>query len=119
MRVTINKKAFEYAKQLIDQGSFTDKRGRADAHHAKPSTMQEDDFLKSHGWNDYSNWHLGVHIDRPENTKNRYEFPMGDFQILHRSDLIEIQKRAHSLNYPDIAQAAQELVTLIDKKIQK
>lgn len=119
MRVTINKKALEFAKQLIHAGKFTDKRGSADAHHAKPSTVQEDDFLKSHSWLDFSNWYLGVHHDRPENTKNRYEFPIGDFNLLHRSDLLEIQKRAHNNNYDDIAQAAQELVVLMDKKIQK
>jgi hypothetical protein len=119
MRVTINKKAFEFAKQLIHQGKFSDKRGSGDLNHAQPSKAQEDEFLKSHSWNDFSNWHLGVHHDRPENTRNRYEFPIGDFNLIHRSDLLEIQKRAHNNNFDDIAKAAQELVALMDKKIQK
>ena len=30
MRVTLNKKAFEFAKQLIHEHKFSDNRGRAD-----------------------------------------------------------------------------------------
>lgn len=119
MRVTLNKKAFEFAKQMINDGMFSDKKGSADAAHAKPTTQQEDEFLKSSSWNDFSNWHLGVHLDRPENTRNRYEFPMGDFGMIHRSDLLEIQKRAHNHNFEDIAKGAKELVELIDKKTNK
>jgi len=119
MGVTLNKKAFEYAQQLIKAGTFSDKRGSGDAAQAKPTTVQEDEFLKAHSWEEFGRWHLGVHNDRPENTKNRYEFPFGDFNVIHRSDLLEIQKRAHNNNYDDIAQAAQELVDFIDKKVQK
>jgi hypothetical protein len=67
----------------------------------------------------FARWYLGAHNDRPENTRNRYEFPIGDFNLIHRSDLLEVQKKAHSDNYDDIANAAQELVNLIDKKITK
>jgi hypothetical protein len=40
---------------------------------------------------------------------------MGDFSVLHRSDLLHIKKKAHEYNYDDIADAAQQLVDLIDK----
>jgi hypothetical protein len=119
MRVTLNKKAFEFAKEMIHERKFDDKRGSGDAAFVKPSTQQEETFLKAHGWDTFSKWYLGAHYDRPENTRNRYEFPFGDFNLVHRSDLLEIQKKAHSLNYDDIADAAQELVNLIDKKIKK
>lgn len=119
MRVTLHKKAFEFAKQMIHENKFSDKRGSADAAHAMPTTAQEEHYLKSHSWDEFSKWYLGAHLDRPENTRNRYEFPMGDFDLIHRSDLLEIQKRAHKDNYPDIAQAAQDLVDLIDKKTKK
>lgn len=119
MRVTVNKKAFEYAKEMIHKNKFSDKRGSADAKHATPTAQEEEAYIKSYGWDQLSRWYLGVHLDRPENTRNRYEFPMGDFNEIHRSDLLEIQKRAHNNNYPDIAQAAQQLVDLIDKKFKK
>lgn len=119
MRVTLNKKAIEFAKQMIHQRKFSDNRGRADAAHAKPADAQENEFLKTHSWEEFGHWYLGVHNDRPENKRERYEFPIGDFQQIHRSDLLEIQKKAHSLNFDDIAQGAQELVDLIDKKTHK
>lgn len=119
MRVTLNKKAIEFAKEMIHQGKFSDKRGRADADHAKPTSAQEDEFLKTRSWEDFGHWYLGVHNDRPQNNRARYEFPIGDFKEIHRSDLLEVQKRAHSLNYIDIAQGAQELVALIDKRTNK
>lgn len=116
MRVTLNKKAFEFAKQLIHERKFSDNRGRADEKKAKPTSVQEDEFIKTNGWNKFELWYLGAHYDRPENKRERYEFPFGDFQLIHRSDLLAIQKRAHEHNYDDIANAAKQLVDLIDKK---
>lgn len=119
MRVTLNKKAFDFAKEMIKAGKFSDKRGRADADHAKPTDALEEEFLKTHSWEDFGHWYLGAHQDRPQNNRDRYEFPIGDFQEIHRSDLLEVQKKAHSLNYDDIANGAKELVEIMDKKIQK
>jgi len=116
MRVTLNKKAYEFAKEMIHQGKFSDKHGRADAKHAKPNDDQETEFLKSHSWEEFGRWYLGAHYDRPENKRERYEFPIGDFQLIHRSDLLAVKKKAHEHNYDDIADGAQELVDLIDKK---
>lgn len=119
MRVTLNKKALDFAKEMIRQGKFSDKRGRADVVHSIPTSSLEDEFLKIHSWEDFGHWYLGVHHDRPENNRARYEFPIGDFQEIHRSDLLEVQKNAHYLNFNDIANGAKELVELIDKKVQK
>jgi hypothetical protein len=119
MRVTLNKKAYDFAIQMIHEKKFDDKRGSGEVARAKPSNEQEEQFLKSHSWEEFGAWYLGAHYDRPENTRNRYEFPIGDFNVVHRSDLLEIQKRAHSDHYDDIAKAAQELVDLIDKKTKK
>lgn len=119
MRVTLNKKAFEFAKEMIRHGKFSDKHGRGDLKKAQLNTQQETDFLKNHSWEEYGRWYLGAHYDRPENTQSRYEFPMGDYELIHRSDLLEIQKKAHGYGYDDIDHAAQELVALIDKKVNK
>lgn len=119
MRVTLNRKAFDFAKEMIRAGKFSDKRGRADAAHSKPTDALEEEFLKAHSWEDFGHWYLGVHHDRPENNRDRYQFPIGDFQEIHRSELLEVQKKAHSLNYDDIANGAKELVEFIDKKTHK
>lgn len=119
MRVTLNKKALEFAKEMIHQGKFSDRRGSADATQATPTSDQEENYIQSFGWEQFSKWYLGAHVDRPQNTRNRYEFPIGDFEHIHRADLLEIQKRAHKSDFSDIAQAAQELVEQIDKKVNK
>ena len=116
MRITLNKKAFEFAKKLIHERKFSDKHGRPDAKHGHPTNDQENEFLKTHSWEEFGRWYLGAHQDRPENKRERYDFPMGDYTVLHRSDLLEIQKKSHEYNYDDITDAAKELVALIDKK---
>lgn len=117
MKISLNKKAFEFARQLIHERKFSDKHGRADEKHGQPTSAQEDAFLKSHSWEEFGRWYLGVHFDRPENKRERYDFPFGDFQMIHRSDLLYIQKKAHEYHYTDIAKAAAHLVDLIDKKV--
>lgn len=119
MRVTLNKKAFEFAKEMIHHGKFTDKHGRGDLKKAQPDAVQETEFLKNHTWEEYGRWYLGAHYDRPENKQERYQFPIGDFEVIHRSDLLFIQKHAHDHNFDDIANAAKELVDLMDKKTNK
>ena len=83
MRVTLNKKAYDFAKQMIHERKFDDKRGSGDVARAKPSNQQEEQFLKTHSWEEFGAWYLGAHYDRPENTRNRYEFPIGDFNLIH------------------------------------
>lgn len=119
MRVKLNQKAFEFAKQLIHDGKIDERRGSAELKHHTPSVQQADDYIKNHSWEDFGKWHLGVHFDRPENKKERYELPIGDFQHIVRADLIAIQKTAHEYHYMDIDEAAKKLIEMLDKKIQK
>ena len=59
MRVTLNKKAFEFAKQPIHERKFSDKHGRADEKKAKPTSAQEDEFIKNHSWEEFGRWYFG------------------------------------------------------------
>lgn len=119
MRVKLNPKAYEFAKQLIHERKIDDKKGSAELKHHTPTGKQQDEFLKSHPWAEYSKWHLGIHFDRPENSKESYEFPIGDFTNIVKADLIEVQRKAHEYRYMDIEQAAKELIAHIDKKTNK
>lgn len=119
MRVKLNPKAFEFAKQLIHEGKIDDRKGTAELKHHTPSVAQEEEYIKTHSWQEFGKWYLGVHFDRPENTKDRYELPIGDFQSIVRADLIAVQARAHEYHYMDIEKAAKELLEYLDRKIKK
>ncbi len=119
MRVKLNLKAFEFAKQLIHEHKIDDRKGTAELKHHTPTVAQEDTYLKSHTWEDFGKWYLGVHFDRPENKRERYDFPIGDFQTIVRADIIAIKDKAHEYRYPDIVEACDDLLQRIDKKISK
>jgi hypothetical protein len=76
--VKLNPAALEFARQLIREGRVvTDKKGawRAD----KPSTAQENEFVRHHGFEIYGQWHLGVDSHHTTHSKAHYKFPFGDF----------------------------------------
>jgi hypothetical protein len=83
MAVTLNRSAFEHAKELINEGRFVfDERDAWSEH--QPSAQQENEFIQRHGFAEYGKWHLGINNEKPEDTKGHYEFPYGDFKHVHR-----------------------------------
>ena len=49
MAVTLNRRAFEHAKELITEGRFVlDERGAWSEH--QPSAQQENEYIELHGW---------------------------------------------------------------------
>lgn len=112
MTVSVNHEALEHAKNLIREGAT-----EQDSHwgSAQPSADQENAFIERQGWSSYANWHLAYDPDGRENTKERYKFPLGDFQDLHRSALLAIKQRAGSEHYRAVEQAADELLQQLPK----
>lgn len=111
--VTLNPVALEFAGQLIAEGRVEpDKKGawRGD----KPSTVQENDFIRANGFNEYAKWHLAVDNRHSARSKARYKFPFGDFHALHRCGLLAIKARAHEFGYRDIESAADQLLAKIE-----
>ena len=82
---------------------------------AQPSADDENNFLDRHGWDGYSQWFLAVDTDASEETKDRHNFPYGDFRRVHRSGLIAAKQRAAQYDYVDIERAADDLLELLDK----
>ncbi len=103
----LNKAAEKKAKDLIDSHQYVKD---SDWSEAQPSTDKENDYLEDHGWEAYSEWHLGIHDDESKETKGRFGFPYGDFRRLHHAGLIAIKQRAAQQNYDDIEQAADRLL---------
>jgi hypothetical protein len=73
-------------------------------------------FLKTHSWEEYAAWHLGLTEGAPEETKARYAFVYGDFRRLHRMGLIACHYRAAEWRHEEIELAAHELLQYLDRK---
>ena len=113
MAVKLNKRAFEHAKERIDDGKFVfDERDAWSEH--QPSSQQENDFIERQGFEEYGKWHLGINNEKPEDTKGHYEFPYGDFKGVHRCGLLSAESRAGQYKHYDIESAAHHLHGLMD-----
>jgi hypothetical protein len=68
--VRLNEIAFRFATQLIEKGEVVpDGKGAWSKH--RPSTHEENEFIRVHGFADYAKWHLGIDRRFPENSKER------------------------------------------------
>jgi len=114
MSVTLNNKGFDFAKKLINEGHVVvDDRDAWSEH--QPSAEEENKFIRLHGFDEYSKWHLGIDDDENEDTKGRYKFPYGDFKDVHRCGVLSGESRAGQYKYLDIENAAAHLHGMIDK----
>lgn len=109
----VNKAAVEKARKLIGAGSYDDATEWSDA---APSTAQENEHVKQHGYDGFGEWHLGLHPDASEDTKGRYAFPYGDFCTVNRAALIHAKQRATQNGHQEIADAADDLLERLDAK---
>jgi hypothetical protein len=113
MTTKLNKRAFDHAKELVNQGHVVIDGRDAWSEH-QPSAQKEDDYISLHGFNEYGKWYLGIDDAENENTKGRYKFPYGDFQNVHRCGVLAAESRAGQYKYQDIENAAAHLHGMID-----
>lgn len=105
---TLNEDAFAFAMQLIKERHFKgDRKGAWRGH--QPSANEENEFIRLRGFGEYAKWHLGIDDHYPENTKQRYKFPYGDFKNVHRCGLLATKARARQYGYTEIENAAAKL----------
>jgi hypothetical protein len=113
MSVKLNRTAFDYAKELINEGKFVfDERDAWSEH--QPATEDENAFIQAHGFGEYARWHLGIDDEEKVNIKKRYRFPFGDFKRVHRCGLLSAESRAGQYKHFDIENAAAHLHGMID-----
>jgi hypothetical protein len=72
--------------------------------------------LKTHSWEEYAAWHLGLTEGAAEQAKARHAFVYGDFRRLHRMGLIACHYRAAEWRHKEIELAAHELLQYLDRK---
>jgi hypothetical protein len=109
---SVNERAIARAKRLIQGRQYVLNSDWGDV---QPNARDENAFLKSHSWDEYGEWHLGLTEGASEETKARYAFVYGDFRRLHRTGLIACHYRAAEWRHKEIELAAHELLQLLDE----
>ena len=109
---SVNPDGVEWAQHLIDTGQYV-----LDSEWGKtqPGSSEQNAYLKSHSWQEYARWHLGLTDGARDETKARYAFVYGDFRRLHRMGIIACQYRAAEWRHKDIELAAHELLQRLDR----
>jgi hypothetical protein len=109
---SVNARGVAKARRLIDSRQYVLDSEWGDV---QPRAAQENEFLESHSWDDYAEWHLGLTDGAGDETKARYAFVFGDFRRLHRDGLIACHYRAAEWRHKEIELAAHELLQYLDR----
>ncbi len=108
---TLNQQAVTHAEQLIRKRQYV---LDSEWGEVQPGAEAQNAFLKSHSWEEYAQWHLGLTEGARDHTKARYAFVYGDFRRLHRSALIASVYRASEWRHKSVELAAHDLLQLLD-----
>ena len=74
MAAKLNRRGFENAKKLIQEGHVVfDERDAWSEH--QPSPEQENEFIRQHGFSEYAKWFLGIEEEEEEETIGAPSFP--------------------------------------------
>ena len=106
---------FDQAKRLVEEGRISDDPG--DWHELNPGTEAQDAFIEEHGVQAWGLWHLAYRPEDDPDTKEAYGFPYGNYQTVAREGVLAAESRARQFGYREIAEAALELLKLIDAKL--
>jgi len=108
----VNEDAVRHAKQLIDARQYVLRSRWQDV---QPRAKEQNAFLKTHSWDEYAAWHLGLTDGATDETKARYAFVFGDLERVHRTALIACVYRASEWRHKSIELAAHRLLQRLDK----
>jgi hypothetical protein len=109
----VNRRAVAHAKRLIEAKQYVLNSDWGDV---QPGADDENAFLKTHSWDEYGAWFLGLTDGATKDTKGRYAFVFGDLKRIHRSGVIASQYRAAEWRHKAVELAAHNLLQLLDKK---
>jgi hypothetical protein len=109
---TLNRVAVARARRLIDSRQYVlDSDWGAE----QPTVDDENRYLRTHSWDEFAEWHLGLTDGATDETKGRYGFVYGDFRRVHRTGLIACVYRASEWRHKDVELAAHELLQRLDE----
>lgn len=110
MAVRLNRKGYNYARDLIQQGKVDLTSSWSF------STEDENKILGDGNWDEYAKWFLAVDDEYDSDTKARYKFPYGKNGKVYRRGVIAAKQRAAQQGYTEIENAADRLLQMIDEK---
>ena len=67
-------------------------------------------------WKEYEKWFLGIDTEANDETKEKYKYPYGKDGKVYRRGVIAVKVRASQQGVKEIADAADELLQMIDTK---
>ena len=108
----LNEAAVAKARNLIDARQYVLDSDWGDV---QPRAEDENAYLRTHSWDEYAEWHLGLTVGAKDHTKARYAFVYGDFRRVHRTGLIACVYRAAEWRHKDIELAAHDLLQHLDR----
>jgi hypothetical protein len=109
---SVNASAVARARELIEARQYVLDSDWGDV---QPNAGAENAFLKSHSWDEYAAWHLGLTEGAEDETKARYAFVYGDFRRVHRTALIACVYRAAEWRHKQVELAAHDLLQVLDE----
>ncbi|MET1005983.1 MAG: hypothetical protein ABWX96_10560 [Propionibacteriaceae bacterium] len=109
---SVNDAGVQRARELIDARRYVLQSRWGDV---QPSAEDENRYLESHSWAEFSGWHLALSDGATDETKGRYAFVYGDFRRLHRMGLIACQYRAAEWGHKEVELAAHDLLQHLDR----
>ena len=110
---SVNKLAAQRARERIDARQYV---LDSDWGESAPDAEAENRYLRSHSWDAYAEWHLGLTDGASDGTKVRYAFVMGDFRRIHRTALIACVYRAAEWRHKEVELAAHDLLQRLDRR---
>ena len=115
MSIFLNQKSVDFIAEQIRSGNIVTS-DQNQWHNLNPNTAAVDEYLKTHSYQDFSLWHLGLRPEDNPHTRAAYAFPVGDFKQVYSAGLKAAHERAKEYGYQDIAQSASDLLALIGTK---
>jgi len=109
---SVNERGVAHARELIEKRQYVLSSAWGDV---QPAAAAETAYLRSHSWDEYAAWHLGLTDGANDDTKARYAFVYGDFRRLHRMGLIACLYRAAEWRHKEVERAAYDLLQYLDK----
>jgi hypothetical protein len=110
---SVNRAALEHARELIEARRYV---LRSDWGARQPRAVDQNRFLKTHSWDEYGAWHLGLTDGASDETKARYAFVFGDFRRVHRTGIIAVLYRAAEWRHKAVERAAYQLLQDLDER---
>jgi hypothetical protein len=107
----LNEEAVAQAGRLIDARQYV---LDSDWGEVQPRAEQQNEYLRTHSWEEYALWHLGLTEGAQDGTKARYAFVYGDLRRVHRTGLIACVYRAAEWRHKAVELAAHDLLQHLD-----